>query len=430
MPTALELDAPRCLYPLTATTPAAAPELLEDVRTEVVIVGGGYTGLSTALHLAERGRAVVLLESREPGFGAAGRNGGQINAGLKYEPEVAERALGPVFGPRLVALALQAPQFLFALVRRLGIECELDQGGTLRAGYARSHLDALRASAAQWRRRGVPIELWGPDEVAAATGTRRYLGATFNPLGGSLNPLSLARGLARAARGAGARLHASSRVVALERDGAGWRARTAHATVRAERVLIATDGYTDRLWPRLAQSAVPIYSAIVATSPLPADLAAAILPRRPVVYETGHITAYYRRDAAGRLLMGGRGLQRKATDRQDYRHLMSYAQKLWPALAQIEWTHWWNGQFAVTADFYPRFHHPSSGLYILQGYSGRGLALSTAMGAELAAVLAGAAAQSFPLPVTPIRKMRLHRFWRLGVYARVAHGRLLDRLGR
>jgi glycine/D-amino acid oxidase-like deaminating enzyme len=430
MPTALELDAPYCLYPATAPTPAPAPELDVDARTETLIVGGGYTGLSTALHLAERGRGVLLLEAREPGFGAAGRNGGQVNAGLKYEPDTAERKLGPVFGPRLVTLALRAPEFLFDLIRRLGVECELERGGTLRAGYTRAQLEALRISADQWRRRGVPIELWGAEELAAATGTARYLGGTFNPQGGSLNPLSLARGLTQAALRAGAKLHGSSPVLALERTAGGWCARTAHAQVRAERVLIATDGYTGDLWPGLRQSAVPIYSAIIATAPLPGDLGATILPRKHVVYESGNITVYYRRDAAGRLLMGGRGLQRNATNREDYRHLVSYARKLWPGLAQIEWTHWWNGQFAVTPDFYPRFHHPAPGLFILLGYSGRGLALSSAMGAEVAAVVAGAAADTFPLPVSPIRRMPFHRFWRLGVYARVAHGRLLDRLGR
>jgi glycine/D-amino acid oxidase-like deaminating enzyme len=430
MPTALELDAPRCLYPATATAPAPAPELSEEARAEILIVGGGYTGLSTALHLAERGRSVTLLEAREPGFGAAGRNGGQVNAGLKYEPDEAERVLGPIFGPRLVALSLRAPQFLFGLIERLGIECEASRTGTLRVGYAPAHLDTLRASIDPWRRRGVPLEFWEADRVAAATGSTRYLGATFNPQGGSLNPLSLARGLAHAALKAGARLYQSSPVVALEREGAGWRARTPRAAVHADRILITADGYSDDLWPDLRQSAVPIYSAIIATAPLPQHLSASILPNGPVVYESGRITTYYRRDAAGRLLMGGRGVQRNATNREDYRHLVSYARMIWPALTRIEWTHWWNGQFALTRNFLPRFHHPQPGLYIFLGYSGRGLALSSAIGAELATVLAGAPAEMFALPVSPVCRIPLHRFWRVGVNARVAYGRLLDRFGR
>jgi len=430
MPTPIELDAPHCLYPATAGPSIPAPELSSEHRVEVLVVGGGYTGLSTSLHLAERGRRVALLEAQEPGFGAAGRNGGQVNAGLKLEPDAAERALGPLFGPRLVSMALHAPQFLFALIERLGIECEVYRGGTLRVAYSPRHLGALQASAEQWNRHGIPVELWSRDRVAAATGTARYLAGLFDPQGGSINPLGLARGLAAAAQRAGAIIHGSSPVVALMREGSGWRAQTPRSSVHADRVLIATDGYTDSLVPRLARTVVPIFSAIIATAPLPDGLAASILPGRQVVYETGNITVYYRRDAYNRLLMGGRGPQRRALNREDYRHLMSYARRLWPALAGIEWRHWWNGQFAITPDYFPRLHMPQTGLFVMLGYSGRGVALSSAMGAELASLLAGAPPDSFPLPVTPMHAMPLHRFWRLGVNARVAYGRLLDRLGR
>jgi glycine/D-amino acid oxidase-like deaminating enzyme len=200
--------------------------------------------------------------------------------------------------------------------------------------------------------------------------------------------------------------------------------------VRADKVLLATDGYTDDLCPPLRTSVVPIFSAITATAPLPDELCSRIVPGKHAVYESGNITLYYRRDGSNRLLVGGRGPQHNALDREDYRHLVGYALELWPALRQVEWTHWWNGQFAVTRDFYPRFHIPEPDLYVMLGYSGRGLALSSALGAELASVLTGAAVESFALPVSPVRSMRLHRFWRLGVNARVLYGRLLDRWGR
>lgn len=417
------------LYAATAIAPVAAPELDAPLRTEILIVGGGYTGLSTALHLAEQGRSVVVLEAREPGFGAAGRNGGQVNAGLKYDPDDAEKHLGSVFGPRLVRLALDAPNFLFGLIERLGIACESVRCGTLRTAYAPAQVAALRTSVDQWQRRGVPMELWTRERAAAATGTSRYHAAAFDPRGGSVNPLGLARGMAGAALRAGVRIHGSSRVLSLERDAGGWRARTARASVSADRVVVATDGYTDDLLPGLRKSVVPLFSAIIASAPLPAELLGSILPGRHVVYESGNITAYYRRDAANRLLMGGRGPQHAATHRADYRHLEDYARRLWPALEGIDWTHWWNGQFAVTPDFYPRFHRPDDGLYVLLGYSGRGLALSSALGRELAALVAGGSPDEFPLPLTPVRPLSLHRFWRLGVGARVAYGRLMDRLG-
>ena len=428
--TPLGRDLPTCLYLSTAAAAAPTPALTADVRAQVVIVGGGYTGLSTALHLAERGVDTVLLEANEPGWGAAGRNGGQVNAGLKHEPSTVDAALGRAAGGRLVAMAGGAPDYLFGLVARLGIDCEAERGGTLRAAYNDRQAASLAASAVDWRSRGVEQTLLDATAIAAATGTSRYVAALHDPRGGSVNPLGYARGLAAAALRAGARIHGGSRALVMDRDGAGWRVRTPSGTVRAGRVVLATDGYSDDLWPGLRTSFVPVYSAIVASEPLPPALATSIMPTRAVVYEIGAITSYYRCDAAGRLLMGGRGVQRAAPGLHDYRHLVAYAKRLWPALGGMRWTHWWNGQFALTPDFYPRFHAPAPNLYIALGYSGRGVALATAVGRELAAAADGAPLAELSIPTTPVPRIPLHRFWRLGVSLRVAHGRLLDALGR
>ena len=429
MATPLQLDAPECLYTATATPPVSAPPLAGEARVETVVIGAGYTGLSAALHLAERGRHVALLEAREPGWGAAGRNGGQVNAGLKHEPDTVERDLGPVHGPRLVRLAGDSPELLFALIERHRIDCEARRAGTLRAAYQPRHVATLRASVEQWARRGVRVELWDAARVTAATGTDRYAAATFDARGGSVNPLSLARGLAGAVLRAGAAIHGGTRALHLERDGAGWRVVSAYGAVRADTVIIATDGYSDDLWPGLRTSIVPLYSSIIATRPLPAPLAESILPQGAVLYEAGNITVYYRRDRDGRLLMGGRGRQHSAARREHYEHLVRYACRLWPALTHVEWSHWWNGQFALTPDFYPRLHVPAAHLYIGHGYSGRGVAFGTAMGAQLAAAAAGEPLEGLALPVTPVPRLRFHRFWRIGVAAGIAYGRVRDRLG-
>jgi glycine/D-amino acid oxidase-like deaminating enzyme len=430
MPTPLQDTAPRCLYLDTARPYVPSAPLDRDIRVEVAIVGGGYTGLSTALHLAERGHAVALLEAREPGWGAAGRNGGQVNAGLKHEPDTVERDLGTVYGSRLVRLAGEGPDLLFRLIERLQIQCEAHRAGTLRVVYQPRHADWLRASVGQWQRRGVALELWDGPRVAAATGTGRYLAAAFDPRGGSVNPLGLARGLAAAAIRAGCSLHDGTPALRLERQGNGWCVVTPRGRVCAGSLVLATDGYSDDLWPGLRTSVVPIYSAIIATAPLPAALVATILPGGESAYESGNSIVYYRRTPDNRLLMGGRGPQRDATERGDYAHLVRYAGKLWPALAAIEWTHWWNGQFALTPDFYPRLHAPAPNLFIGLGYSGRGVALGVAMGAELAAAASGAPLDSLALPVTGVRRIPFHRFWRAGVAGRLAYARLLDRIGR
>ncbi len=421
---------PAGLYAMTAPPAPTTPALSTATKAEVVVVGGGYTGLSTALHLAERGRDVVLLEAEEPGWGAAGRNGGQVNAGLKHEPAEVLARLGAAYGERLVRLAAGGPDYVFELIARHRIECEAERGGTLRAALTAAQAEALAAVVAQWRPRGVGMTLLDAGEIARQTGTDHYCAALHDPRGGAVNPLAYARGLAAAALAAGARLHGRSRVRALERVGDRWRARTEGGAVEAPRVVLATDGYTDDLWPGLRRSVVPIYSAIVASEPLPAELASAILPSRAVLYEVGSITIYYRRDRAGRLLMGGRGVQRAAPERTAYRHLIRHATRLWPAAAALEWTHWWNGQFALTPDFYPRLHAPAPGVCAALGYSGRGLALATVVGRELALAASGTPLEELSIPVTPIRPIPLHAFWKVGVAARVAWGSLRDRLGR
>ena len=426
----LRLVGPEHLYAASAVPAVPTPALAGDRRVAVAVVGGGYTGLSTALHLAERGAEVALVEAGEPGWGAAGRNGGQVNAGLKCEPDDVERRYGPVHGPRLVKLSGEAPDYLFSLIGRHRLHCEAERGGTLRAAYKQEPVAALEASVAQWRDRGVAMELWDAERVFAATGTRRYRAATFDPRGGAVNPLSLARGFAAAAIGAGATIYGDSRATRLERAGQGWRIVTDGGTLRADTVVLATDGYSDALWPGLAASIIPIFSSILASAPLPPPLVAAILPAGQVVYESGNITVYYRRDHANRLLMGGRGRQGPLRSAADCAHLKRYAETLWPELAGIAWTHAWNGQFALTPDFYPRLHVPAPNLLIALGYAGRGVALGTSMGRELAAAACGTDVSELALPVTPLTPILLHRFWRVGVAARVALGRLQDRFGR
>ena len=426
----LRLDRPGDLYAATAAAAVPTPALAGDRRIAVAIVGGGYTGLSTALHLAERGTDVALVEAGEPGWGAAGRNGGQVNAGLKHEPDDVERTLGPVHGPRLVRLAGGAPDYLFSLIERYRIDCESHRGGTLRAAYLHGGIAALESHVRQWRERGVPMELLDATGIAAATGTRRYVAASRDPRGGALNPLGFARGLAAAAMSRGAAIHGDSRALRLERDGSGWRVTTAGGTLRAQVLVLATDGYSDQLWPGLARSFIPVYSSIVASEPLPDDFARTLLPAGEVLYESGNATVYYRRDRANRLLIGGRGRQHDPRGPQDFQHLVRYAESLWPSLAGRRWTHGWNGQFALMPDFYPRLHSPAPNLLIALGYSGRGVALGTAMGAELAAAASGTPLADLALPVTPVRPIPLHRFWRLGVAARIALGRLQDRFGR
>jgi glycine/D-amino acid oxidase-like deaminating enzyme len=420
---------PPSLYAATARPAPATPPLEGERKADVLVVGGGFTGLSTALHLAEAGADVVVLEANEPGWGASGRNGGQVNPGLKPDPDQVEADFGPDLGGRMVRLGWSAPEVTFALIRRWQIECDARQGGTLRAAASQAAADAVRRSAEQGMRRGFPVRLLEGAEAAAETGTSHYRAIMRDASGGDLQPLDYARGLARAAQQAGAHVHGGNRVLGLTRAEGRWRARTARGSVTAETVVLGTNGYTDGLQPALRRSVVPVFSTIVASAPLDERQAAAVMPLRGVLYEAGHITVYLRVDRANRLLMGGRGPQHTLAPGEAPAYLMRHAVRLWPVLEGLSWTHAWNGQLAMTPDHYPHVHRPAPGLIACLGYNGRGVALSTALGAEIARLALGAAAEEIAMPVTPVRPIALHRFWRLAVAAKVMEARLRDRLG-
>ena len=420
---------PPSLYADTAVAPVGTPALDRDRSVSVAIVGGGFTGLSTALHLAERGVDAVVLEAQEPGWGASGNNGGQINPGLKHDPDQIEADFGAELGRRMIAFSYGTTNFTLDLIRRYQIPCEARQNGTLRAAYSEAAAAGIRRTAEQCIRRGMPVKLLSREEIREMTGADRYLCAMLDARGGDLHPLSYARGLARAALSAGAVVHGETPVVSLSREGARWRITTPLASVHAEKVLLATGGFTGDLWPDLRRTIVPVFSSIAATAPLPDDVARNIMPGRPVLYESGHITVYYRVDQRNRLLMGGRGPMHWIKRASDISYLTSYAERLWPPLKGISWTHGWNSRLAITADHYPHVHEPEENLLISLGCNGRGVALSTALGEQLARRLVGGSSATIDMPISGIRPMPLHALWPLAVTATVLAGRARDRLG-
>ncbi len=392
-------------------------------------MGGGFTGLSAALHLAEQGVEVVVLEAHEPGWGASGRNGGQVNPGLKHDPDVVERDFGPDLGGRMVALSGNAPNLVFDLIQRHQIACSALQSGTLRSAITGRGAGEVRASAEQWIRRGGPVSVLEQADIALRTGTARYQAALLDRRGGQVNPLGYARGLARAAMQQGAAVHGGTQVRRMRKVGSQWVVETGSGTVTAERVILATNGYTDDLWPGLRRSLVPLFSAIAATEPLPAAVVEAIMPSRSALYEIGSITVYYRFDPDNRLLMGGRSVQRDVGSPDALGYLIRYAARLWPVLRDVKWTHGWSGQLAHTPDHYPHIHEPDDGVLVCLGYNGRGVAMSSAMGPELARRAMGGTMAAIDMPITTIKAMPFHALWRSGVAARVAYGRIRDRLG-
>ncbi len=234
---------------------------------------------------------------------------------------------------------------------------------------------------------------------------------------------------ARAALAAGAAVHGGTPARALRKSAGGWSVETPTGTVTAEKILIATNGFTDDLWQGLRRTVLPVFSAIAASEPLGAERIGGILPGRPSVYESGRITVYYRIDAQGRLLMGGRGPMRPIATPDALAYLTDYAAELWPRLAGIAWTHGWNSRLAMTEDHWPHVHEPAPDVLIYLGCNGRGVALGTAIADQLASRLVHGEAFAIDLPIVAPRPIFGHALWPLAVGSVVLHGRIMDRLG-
>ena len=391
-----------------------------DRRADVVVVGAGYTGLSAALHLAERGADVVALDAAEPGWGASGRNGGQIIPGLKHDPDELEHQFGHATGRRMWEIAGGAADFVFELIARHKIACHAERCGWIAAAPHAAALESLRSRTEQWQRRGAPVARLDAKRIAALTGTTGYAGGMLDRRAGALQPLAFVRGLARAAQQAGAAIHGGSLVRGLEGVPGGWRVYMQAGSVTARTVILATNAYTDDLWPGLRRTVLPVQSYQVATRPLPDDVRRQVLPGGQVVSDLRRILFYFRLDPAGRLLMGGRGPLDDRGDPALFARLEAVARRLFPQVGVASWEHRWSGRVALTADHLPHLHEPQPGVLIGLGYNGRGIAMATVMGKLLADRALGASPAEIGWPVTPIEPIPLHR-WRLPAMALVVH---------
>jgi glycine/D-amino acid oxidase-like deaminating enzyme len=415
------------LWAATAVPAPPTPPLEESTSADVCIVGGGFAGLSTALHLAERGIRALVLEAREPGWGASGRNGGQVIPGLKYDPDEIVAMFGAERGQRLIEFAGGTADIVFQLIEKHRMDVPLTRNGWIQGAHTEANVELVRSRTEQWSRLGAPVQFLDKPATDKLLGTDKYLGGWLDRRGGAIQPLSYARGLARAALDAGARIHGETPATRLVRAGARWSVQTGRgATVTADRVVICTNGYTGELWPKLRQTAIAINSYQVATEPLGDNLQGLVLPEGQVLSDTRQLLLYFRRDHEGRLIMGGRGPFREPKGEGDWAHLVRVIPKLFPQLAGVPIAHRWCGRIAVTRDHLPHLHEPAPGLLIDMGCQGRGIGLQTAVGKAMAEYIATSNAATLPLPFTPIEPIPFHALQRLYVGAVVTWYRLTD----
>ena len=379
---------PPSWYAATATPPPPRPPLQGEMRADVCIVGAGYTGLSAALHLAQAGRRVVVLEAHRAGFGASGRNGGQLLMGQRKEQEALEKLVGTEDAAKLWDLAEEALQLVPALIDRHGIDCALKWGAAFTA-FNRSEMEELHASADHLAARyGCDrIEKLDRDAMAAICPSRAYHGGLLDPGSGHLHPLNYALGLARAAEAAGVTIHEGSEVAGVE-DGAPCVVRTSEGRVRADHVILACNGYLGGLDRQGAANVMPINNFIVATEPLGED-AARVLTRDICVSDTKFVVNYFRLSPDGRVLWGGGESYGYRFPRDIAAVVRKPMAAIFPHLRDARIDHAWGGTLAITMKRLPYLARAGRHVLSASGYSGHGVGTATHAGMLLARAIEG-----------------------------------------
>jgi glycine/D-amino acid oxidase-like deaminating enzyme len=410
--------------------PAPAAQPLEGShRVPVAIVGAGFTGLSTALHLAERGIRPLVLEAKEIGWGASSRNFGQVVPYFKHDQDHVRQQFGEALGERLIAAAGNGPDLVFDLIRRHGIECSAQRKGLIFAAHSPASQAGLERRTAFWQSRGAPVEMLAGKDAEALIGTAFYAACSLDRRGGTINPLAYVRGLAASACKLGATICVGSPVTALARVGNEWRLTTPRGDVAADTVVLATNAYTERsLWPGLRQSLIPMRAYQLASRPLGENVRRSILPQGQPLTDTRHLFSGVRLHGDGRLQASADGPSFDESGEADLVKVSRRLASIFPQLGTLEWEYRWAGWVAMTYDLYPHLHALAPGLWAGLGYSGRGIALATLMGSEIAARIVGVPEAELTLPVTAVQPRRLNRLAKPLVSSLMAYYRVHDAL--
>ncbi|SMG55719.1 NAD(P)/FAD-dependent oxidoreductase [Paraburkholderia susongensis] len=417
------------LWSSTTVARSPAQTLNESIDVEVAVIGGGFTGLSSALHLAQSGRQVALFEAFEVGHRASGRNGGQVVPGFKPTPTKLIQRFGDEVGRRMIRFGYGNADYLFDLVSELRIDCAATRQGWIQGAFSPASVTYLEHRAREINAHGGDVEYLSGEAMFAATGSRFWQAGLLERRAGAVHPLAFTRGLAHAAAGRGVAFYEHSPVSGISEERGATILRVGNHVVRAARVIVATDAYTGQLWPSVAQSYVTVASAQIATEPLPESLQQSLMSRRAGISETRKITYYCRLDPDGRFVIGGRGRAADHIDPATEQQLRTAALARFPQLEGVRWEHRWACRVGMTIDDLPRVHELAPGIWTAYGYCGRGVAMATALGRVLADAVNGVPAQSLDFPVTPLRRIPFFPARQVGAALAINWYRLRDALG-
>ncbi len=380
---------PNSYFVASVEAPPPLPPLGGDIDAEICVIGAGYTGMSAALHLAEAGKKVTVIDAHRIGWGASGRNGGQVGTGQRRDQLELEKLLGPDQARRLWDIAESAKTLVRELIATHKIACDY-ASGIIEAAHKNTYVPEIRDYVTHLNTAYGHGEIAFLDkkELADAIGTDVYFGGWRDWSAGHLNPFKYILGLARAAQEAGATIFEQTRALKVIK-GDPLRIETDHGTIRAEKLLVAANGYLGLLLPEVAARVMPINSYMAATEPMEPARAKALIPDNVAVYDTRFVVNYYRLSADHRMLFGGR----ESYGYTDPKDISSAIRKrmlgIYPGLADLRIDYDWGGTLGISMNRMPLFRHLGPNILNASGFSGHGVAMATMAGALMAEALQG-----------------------------------------
>ena len=375
-------------YAASANPTPLRPELTGTHETDIAVLGGGYSGLSTALHLAERGHKVTLIEGARIGWGASGRNGGQVVNGLNASLQTIESRYGRDTANFVAGLVTEGGDIIRERVATYGIQCDLKPGNVF-AALTDAHLRELQARWTLWRGHGIDSqEMLSAEQMRAHVASDRYVGGMIDHKGGHMHPLNLALGEAAAIETRGGTIFEMSPVISVQTEGAQPSLRTAKGEIRAKTLVLCGNAYLGPVVPTLERRVMPVSTQIMATEPL-GDLAATLMPSDTCIEDVRYILDYYRMSADKRLLFGGGTVYGGADPADIKAKLWKNMVKVFPQLAQTRIDYAWSGNFALSFSRVPQMGRIGANTYFAHGYSGHGVTGSHTFGRILAEAICG-----------------------------------------
>ena len=378
-------------YAASANQQLEFPPLRGETSADVCIIGGGYTGLSSAIHLRKRGYSVVLLEANKLGWGASGRNGGHVGTGQRADQETLEDMVGLEHAKALWQLGLEAVDTVCSLIDEHDIDCELKTGNLHVASKAKEQAGLIEEAEHLQSVYGYDqIRYVAPDELSEMTSGRGFHGGVLDTGARHLHPLNYALGLARAASELGAQLHEGSRVLNYT-EGDKVVVKTDQGTVKADYLVLGCNGYLEKLEPRTAGRIMPINNYMLATEPLPEELARRLIRDDTSMSDSLFVIDYWKLSADNRMLFGGGESYTRKFPNDIGSFVRKYMLRIYPELADTRIEYGWGGTLAITLNRMPDFGRLSSKVFYAHGYSGHGVPTATMAGKLLAEVISGSA---------------------------------------